>query len=442
MKLSDDFLKGLLKNLAPELILTSPKDCARYSHDDSRYQGLAEVVVFPQTHDNVVHIMKTCYEFGIPVVARGSGTGTPGGAVPTHGGVVLSLEKMNQIIEFDPQNRFIKVQSGILNQAVQDKVGEKGFFWPPDPGSAANCTVGGNIAYNAAGPRAVKYGATRENVLGLTVVTGTGDTIYTGSYTTKSAVGYDLTRLLIGSEGTLGIVTEAILKLMPLPEKIITLLIKYKDIQSATLAATQIMSQPYIPSALEFLDESATKLINISAGAVLLVNVEDEKFESKIRDAASNPGLIEITVAKTSEELKALWTARKSLSPALKTLSPHKINEDVVVPVSKIPEFLEFLKSISQKYSIKIVNFGHAGNGNIHVNLLAPRDENSKAALTEIFKKVILLKGTLSGEHGIGLDKMEYMNLAVDSVSLDIMRQIKKIFDPKSILNPGKIFPY
>jgi len=440
MKLSDDFLKALKKNLDPELILTNPEDCARYSHDDSRHQGLAEVVVFARNHADVVHIVKTCYEFTVPITARGLGTGTPGGAVPIYGGLVLSLEKMNKIIEFDPDNRFIKVQSGILNQTVQDSVAEKNFFWPPDPGSAANCTVGGNIAYNAGGPRAVKYGATRENVLGMTVVTGTGDTIYIGSYTTKSAVGYDLTRLLIGSEGTLGIVTEAILKLMPLPEKIMTLLIKYKDIQSATLAATKIMSQPYIPSALEFLDESASKLINIDAGAVLLINLEDETQESHIRTVVTNSGLMDITVAKTPEELKKLWSARKSLSPALKTLSPHKINEDIVIPVSKIPEFLEFLKYISQKYNIKIVSFGHAGNGNIHVNLLAPRSEESQEALGEIFHKVISLKGTLSGEHGIGLEKMDYINLAIDHTSLEIMRKIKKIFDPKSILNPGKIF--
>ncbi|HEV2614089.1 MAG TPA: FAD-linked oxidase C-terminal domain-containing protein [Gammaproteobacteria bacterium] len=436
MKLNDEFLKAL-GNLT---VLTNPEDCARYSHDDSRHQGLAEAVVFPQSHDDVVRIIKACYEFNVPITARGLGSGTPGGAVPVHGGVVLSLEKMDQIIEFDPDNRFIKVQAGILNKTVQDAVAEKNFFWPPDPGSAAICTVGGNIAYNAGGPRAVKYGATRENVLGLTVVTGTGETIHTGSYTTKSAVGYDLTRLLIGSEGTLGIVTEAILKLMPLPNKIITLLIKYKDIQSATLAATKIMSQAYIPSALEFLDESASKLINIDAGAVLLVNLEDELAEKNIREAAANSGLIDIIVARTSEELTKLWSARKSLSPALKTLSPHKINEDIVVPVSKIPELLEFLKAISKKYDIKIVNFGHAGNGNIHVNLLAPRDENSKRALSEIFEKVISLRGTLSGEHGIGLEKMEFMNLAIDPTSLDIMRKIKTIFDPKGIMNPGKIF--
>lgn len=437
MKLHADFLK----TLASLTVFTSPEDCAQYSRDDSRHHGLAEAVVFPETHDDVVRIIRACYEFNVPVVARGLGSGTPGGAVPIHGGVILSLEKMNKVLEFNPDDRFMRVQSGILNQTVQDIVGEKNFFWPPDPGSAAICTVGGNIAYNAGGPRAVKYGATRDNVLGLTVVTGTGDTIYTGSYTTKSAVGYDLTRLLIGSEGTLGIVTEATLKLMPLPEKVMTLLVKYKDIQSATLAATKIMSQPYIPSALEFLDEAASKLIHIDAGAVLLINIEDERAEQKIREVVSNPGLIGITVAKTPEELKSLWAARKSLSPALKTLSPHKINEDIVIPVSQIPALLDFLKNISEKYNIQIVSFGHAGNGNIHVNLLSPRSEESQEALGEIFHKVIELRGTLSGEHGIGLEKMDYINLAIDPVSLEIMRSIKKIFDPKSILNPGKIFP-
>ncbi len=441
MKLPDEFLTILAKHTAQGQLFVSPEDCARYSHDDSRHEGLAKAVVFPESHDDVVQIISACHQFAIPVVARGWGTGTPGGAVPIYGGVVLSLEKMNKIIEFDPDNRWIKVQAGILNQAVQDMAATKNFFWPPDPGSAANCTVGGNIAYNAAGPRAVKYGATRENVLGLTAVIGTGETIHTGCYTTKSAVGYDLTRLLIGSEGTLGIVTEAILKLMPLPEKIMTLLIKYKDIPSATLAATKIMAQPHIPSALEFLDESAAGLLGIPAGAILLINIEDDRAESAIRDAVTNPGMIEMVVAKTEVERQKIWAARKLLSPGLKTLSPHKINEDIVIPVSKIPEFLEFLKTISEKYTIKIVSFGHAGNGNLHVNLLAPRSEESQEALGGIFHKVIELRGTLSGEHGIGLEKMDYINLAIDPVSLDIMKNIKKIFDPKAILNPGKIFP-
>lgn len=440
MKLPLEFLTIIEKHSAHGQLLTSPDDCLRYSHDDSRHEGLAEAVVFPQSHEDVANIIRTCHEFTVPVVARGCGTGTPGGAVPVQGGLVISLEKMNQIIEFDAENRWIKVQAGMLNQTVQDIAGTKKFFWAPDPGSAANCTVGGNIAYNAAGPRAVKYGATRENVLGLTAVIGTGETIHTGSYTTKSAVGYDLTRLLIGSEGTLGIVTEAILKLLPLPDKVLTLLIKYKDIPSATMASTRIMAQPHIPSALEFLDESAASLIGVPAGAILLINIEDERAEGPIREAATNAGLLDIVVAKTDDARQKIWGARKLLSPGLKTLSPYKINEDIVVPVSKIPEFLDFVGMIGQKYNIKIVNFGHAGNGNIHVNLLAPRSEEAQEALGAIFHKVIELRGTLSGEHGIGLEKMDYLNLAIDSVSLNIMKSIKKIFDPKSILNPGKIF--
>lgn len=439
--MNKEFLKYLEKIISLECILTQPEERQRYSHDDSKYTGLADIVVLPETSEQICEIIKICNQFNMPIIARGAGTGTPGGAVPISGGLVLCLEKFNKIIEFDVENRWIKVQSGVTNQTVQNIVGEKNFFWPPDPGSAINCTIGGNIACNAAGPRAIKYGATRDNILGLTAITGTGEIIHTGGYTTKSAVGYDLTRLLIGSEGTLGIVTEAILKLMPLPEKIITLLIKYKNIDSATQAATAIMAQPYIPSALEFLDESAAGLMGISAGAVLLINLDDEKALDFIQAAANNSGLIEIIVATTAEEIKQIWSSRKTLSPALKTLSPHKINEDIVIPVSKIPEFLNYVKNIGLKYNLKIVNFGHAGNGNIHVNILAPRDKNSKLALDEIFKKVIEIRGTISGEHGIGLDKAQYMNLAVDSESLKIMREIKKIFDPNGILNPGKIFP-
>lgn len=444
MKLNDVFLQVLRNGLKPGHLMTDPSDCWLYSYDNSRHRALPNAVAFARTTTEVQHIVKSCYEYGIPLVARGRGTGTPGGAVPVQGGVVLSLEKMDKIIEANFQDRYIKAEAGVLNQVIQECAEKAGFFFVPDPGSAAFCTIGGNIGYNAAGPRAVKYGATREHVLGLTAVTGTGEIIHTGTYTTKGAVGYDLTRLLIGSEGTLAIITEAILKLTPLPDFKNTLQMTFRDLDSAMQAVIGIMSQPYLPSALEFLDETCLKLIEYKSqddyhsACMLLIDIDDERAKQNILEAVQNKGLIEIHQAENKTEMRNLWAARKALSPALKTLSPYKINEDVVVPVSKVPELLSGIKKLSEKYQIPIVNFGHIGNGNIHVNLLT---KSADECLSEIFDLVISLRGTLSGEHGIGLEKKPYISRVIDQPTLNLMKQIKKTFDPKSILNPGKIFP-
>jgi D-lactate dehydrogenase len=312
---------------------------------------------------------------------------------------------------------------------------------------------------NAGGPRAVKYGATRENVLALTAVTGTGETIHTGSHTTKSAIGYDLTRLLIGSEGTLALVTEAALKLTPLPETRRMFQAVYKDIRAAANAVAAIMAQPATPCALEFIDRNAIEMIRgyskaalpQHAGALLLIEVDGAEAAmpataAAIQRVATNEGLLEFTVAKTKDEAAALWATRKALSPALRNIAPNKLNEDVVVPVSRIPDLIDGVEKLSVEYKIPIVNFGHAGNGNIHVNLLYdtqnPQQEASALpCLSRVFDLVIQLGGTLSGEHGIGVAKRDYVPRAIDATTLSLMRAIKRNFDPKGILNPGKIFP-
>jgi D-lactate dehydrogenase len=365
---------------------------------------------------------------------------------------------MQRIIKMDPANRLIIVEPGVLNQTVQDIAAEQGFFWPPDPSSAAFCTVGGNLAYNAAGPRAVKYGATRENTLALIAVTGAGNIIHVGTATTKGAVGYDLTRLLIGSEGTLAIITEATLKLTPLPEAKQVIRAVYRTITAATTAVTQIMAQAVMPCALEFMDAKAIALIRaqgvmlpVEAGALLLIEIDGLAGElttaaKKIEQAAQHPDLLEIKIAANALEAKQLWAARKALSPALRTLAPNKINEDVVVPVANIPLLLQQLAALSDQYQINIVNFGHAGNGNIHVNLLIDANDvaqrrQAEQCLVEVFKCVLALQGTLSGEHGIGIEKRAFISQAIDHNTLNLMRQIKTVFDPNGILNPGKIFP-
>ena len=452
-------LDALRQQLGDENILTEETERWSYGYDNSRRQSLPDAVVFPQTHDDVVTIVRICSQYQIPLVARGRGTGTTGATVPLTGGLVLSTERMNKVIRLDPANRMMIVQPGVLNQAVQELAAEKGFFWPPDPTSAAYCTIGGNLAYNSAGPRAIKYGTPRENVFGLRAVTGHGDTIRTGVYTSKGVVGYDLTRLLIGSEGTLAIITEATLKLTPLAEGKRTLQAIYRDIESAADAVSAIMAQPLIPCALEFIDGQAIEMIRAystaelphEAGALLMIETDGllsqlDHAVQTLRRAASNQGLLEIHSAESAEEIAALWAARKALSPALRNIAPKKINEDVVVPVSNIPALIRGLEQLSRQYAIPIINFGHAGNGNIHVNLLIDPDDpqqmqNAARCLDAVFSLVLKLNGTLSGEHGVGLEKRDFIGREIDPVTLDLMRRIKHQFDPLGLLNPGKMLP-
>ncbi|NOY66413.1 MAG: FAD-binding protein [Gammaproteobacteria bacterium] len=458
MQLPDDFILKLKTAAGDDNILSETSDCWPYGGDNSKQHALPDRVVFATHTNQIQSVIKLCNQYKIPIVARGRGTGTTGATVPTHGGLVLSLERMNKIIEVNANNRYIIAQPGATNLEIQQAAGEHGFFWPPDPTSAEFCTLGGNLAYNSAGPKAVKYGTPRENTLGLTAITGNGDIINTGVHTTKGVVGYDFTRLLIGSEGTLGIITEAILKLTPLPEGIATLQALYTDIQHAADAVASIMSQAVIPSSLEFIDKTSIEMIRgysdidlPSAGAMLMIEVDGNKATlsssiNAIEIAANNTGLISIKTASTEQERKSLWRIRKALSPALRTIAPKKINEDVVVPVSNIPALLNGLEGLSEKYSIPIVNFGHAGNGNIHVNLLIDPDnkqqaENADNCLSQVFDLVLSLNGTLSGEHGVGLVKREFIKREIDPVTLDLMRKIKSQFDPENILNPGKMFP-
>lgn len=433
-----------------------PAECLPYGYDNSRRQAQPDAVVFPTTHAQVVALVQACRAARTPLIARGRGTNTTGATVPVAGGVVASFERMNRILGIDVENRYAVVEPGVLNGDLQAALAARGFFWPPDPTSSPYCTIGGNLACNAAGPRAVKYGSCRENTLGLRAVAGTGEEFRCGVYTSKGAAGYDLTRLLIGAEGTLAIITEATLKLTPKPAAKRTLSASYVDVASAAAAVARIMAQPVTPCALEFLDGESLRLARTHggdaipvAGALLIVEVDGEAntladAADAIARAARGVGLLDLRVATNAGEVESLWAARKALSPALRTLAPNKINEDVVVPVSRLPALIDALRQISTKYQIPIVGFGHAGNGSIHVNLL-PRDdverERAADALADVFDTVIALDGTLSGEHGIGLAKRAFLNGALDPVALELMHRIKMQFDPDGILNPGKLLP-
>lgn len=452
---------GLRETLAAvfaEAMSVDPAECLVYGYDNSRRQALPDAVVFPTRHEQVVELVQACRAARTPLIARGRGTNTTGATVPVAGGIVASFERMNRIVRIDTANRYAVVEPGVLNGDLQAALKPLGFFWPPDPTSSPYCSIGGNLACNSAGPRAVKYGSPRENTLGLQAVAGSGDAFRAGYYTSKGATGYDLTRLLIGAEGTLALITQATLKLTPLAGAKRVLRATYEDIVAAAAAVSRIMAQPVTPCALEFLDDEALRLARRHggeavpvAGAMLLIEVDGEpeylaSAVAAVRAAAQGIGLIECRAAKDDAEAAQLWIARKALSPALRSIAPMKINEDVVVPVSRLPELIHGLRDISQKYAIPIVNFGHAGNGNIHVNLLYRPEDPAQAAaapdcLAAVFDLVLALDGTLSGEHGIGLVKREFLPRALDPVTLQLMRRIKAQFDPDGILNPGKLLP-
>ncbi len=453
---ASDIIPALQTLFPPERILTDPVDCYAYAYDNSRNFRPPVAVVFPLTAEEVQSAVRLCNQYQTPLVPRGRGTGTAGGSVPEQGGVALSLERMNRILKLDPDNRMAIIEPGVLNQELQDALKPKGFFWPPDPSSAPYCSVGGNLATCAAGPHAVKYGVARDHVLGLKAVTGKGDLIKTGCYTTKGVVGYDLTRLIVGSEGTLAIIVEATLKLTPLPRAVGGITAQYRDTPSCAHAIAAIMAQPFVPSALEFLDNNALNLIrNRHPGmlpddmrALLMIEVDGSESEiaeatQAIIDACQVDGLID---ARKADDTKALWAARKALSPLLRDVAPKKINEDVAVPVSRLPELLGGIEKIVANYRIANVNFGHAGNGNIHVNLLVNPDdpiemERAWECLDEIFSLVLSLEGTLSGEHGVGMAKRPFVDREIDGTTLNVMRAVKQTFDPANILNPGKLFP-
>jgi D-lactate dehydrogenase len=417
-------------------------------------------VLFPHSHEQVAALMKIAIAHKLPLVARGAGSGNVGGALPVAGGIVVSFECMNRVLEFDPDNRLIVVQTGVVTATIDKLARSAGLFYPPDPGSSAYSQIGGNLAMNAAGPRAVKYGVTRDYVLGLRGVTGAGESIRTGCRTSKGVTGYDLTRLLVGSEGTLALLTEATLRLLPAPETRSTLRVCFDSSRHAVVAVARIMRQPVIPCALEFMDRHAIEAIRPSGAAddlppdtqaLLMVEADGVAADlprqmSALKAALAGTGVLEMREGMGRQDAAKLWAARKSLSHAIKKIAPLKINEDVVVPVSALPEFAEFLEGLGAQHQLPIVSFGHAGNGNLHVNLMVHPDDADEMArmehcLAQLMHKVLALGGTLSGEHGIGTEKRRFLPQEIDAATLALMRNIKQQFDPHALLNPGKLLP-
>jgi glycolate oxidase len=447
-----------LSAVLPGKTSTEPEDLICYGFDASGLGAQPSAVVWPQNVEDVVAVMKFSSANGVPVIPRGAGSGMTGGAVPSKGAIVMSLERMNKILEIDRENLQVLVEPGVINGTLQKVLEWQGFFYPPDPASMDFCTIGGNVAENSGGPRAIKYGVTRDYVLGLEAVLPSGEVITTGVRTAKGVVGYDLTRLLVGSEGTLAVVTKIRLKVLPSPQDIITLLALFRDLEKSGTAVTQIVTKGIIPRTLEFLDrEAVTAVENYKpvgfpkdAEAILLVELDGHpaaitKEAEQISEICARLGG-EMIMAEDDAAREKIWEARRSISPALYHLMPTKINEDIVVPRSVIPKMLVKLRRLSEETGIKIVNFGHAGDGNIHVNLMVDRNnaeeyEKARRLVKEIFAATIELGGTISGEHGVGLTKSEYITMEIRPVELDLMKRIKAVFDPKNLLNPGKIFP-
>ena len=451
-------LKALVAIVGKEQVATEPADLLCYSYDATQQSFLPEVVVHPATAAEIAAIVKLANAELIPVFPRGAGSGFSGGSLPTKGGIVLTTERMDRILQIDEENLIAVVEPGVVTEQFQLAVEKVGLFYPPDPASLKFSTLGGNVAECAGGPRCVKYGVTKDYILGLEVITPTGDIITTGGPTMKGVVGYDLTKLLCGSEGTLGIISKIVIKLLPLPEAKKTMLVMFDSIDGAAQAVSAIIRHKIIPTTLEFMDgrtidcvRQATGLdVPAAARALLIIEVDGDrdlldKQAARIAEIIRPLGVVETRIATTPAESEALWQIRRSVSASLRKVNPDKFNEDICVPRSKLPEMIRKIDAIAEKFSIPIVNFGHAGDGNIHVNIMIDKKvpgelEKAHQAIEEVFKGALTLGGTMSGEHGVGIAKAPYIPLEITPEAALYMKTLKKALDPNNILNPGKIF--
>lgn len=450
-----------LREIVGEGNVSSEKhDLICYGYDATQMEFMPQAVAHPANASEVSAILKLANEECFPVFPRGAGSGFTGGSLPKAGGLVLVTTRMNRILRIDTENLIAEVEPGVVTEEFQIAVEKLGLFYPPDPASLRFSTLGGNVAENAGGPRCVKYGVTRDFVMGLEVVLANGDIIRTGGETYKAVVGYDLTRLLCGSEGTLGVITKIIFKLLPKPEAKKTMLTIFDSIDGAAKSVSTIIGNRIIPTTLEFMDYSTLQCVErrfnlgipAEGRAVLLIEVDGDrelidKQAARIQELIKPLGLVQCKVAKDDAESEALWKVRRLVSPSLRDVNPDKFNEDIVVPRSKVPEIIRQIEQIQKRYGIPIVNFGHAGDGNIHVNVMIDKsvsgqEETAHAAIREIFQAALDLNGTMSGEHGVGLAKQPYIEMELTPAQIGAMQGIKLALDPNNILNPGKIFPW
>lgn len=451
-------LARLREIVGAEHVIVDALKIEPYAQDAVKEKFPPEAVLLPRTTDEIAAILRLANEARFPVTARGGGVGYTGGAVPIEGGVVVGTDRMNRIREVNADDLYVVTEPGVTTFALQQAVEAHGLFYPPDPASYKDSFIGGNIAENAGGMRSAKYGVTKHYVLGLEVVTPTGEIIKTGGRTSKNVVGFDLTGLICGSEGMLGIITEATLRLVPLPEATRTVRATFKTMREACSAVVRFSRARVVPVAIEVLDRNAIAAVEshyafglaVNAGALLIVSVdgsieEVERTSRLVEEVLREGGGFDVLRAETREEEDKLWDVRRAISPALKKFGTLKFNEDVVVPRSRVPELIEQVEEIGRRYETFVVNFGHAGDGNIHVNFMCDREDReavrrAREAVRETFSVAVSLGGTISGEHGIGYVKAPYLDMAITGPTVEAMKRIKRALDPLGILNPGKMF--
>ena len=448
--------KELSGIVGKKYLLTTQKDMVEFAADATKIAHMPDVVAFPENSEQISRILRLATENGFPVVPRGAGTGMSGGAVPVCGGAVLAMDRLNRILSVDRDNLIAKAEPGVITADLQQAVEAQGLFYPPDPASLKVSTLGGNIAECAGGLRAVKYGVTRDYVLGLTIVLPTGEIIKTGVETQKGVAGYDLVRLISGSEGTLAVITAMTLRLVPKPETKRTMVAFFENVSLAVQTVSKIIRNKIVPSILEFMDRLCIDCVREemhldlpeNSGAMLLIEVDGVPdlvaHQARIIEDLCGDAMA-FKAAKNPESAEALWEARRNVSPSLLKLRPHKINEDIVVPRSSLAELVSFLEIVSLKYELPIPAFGHAGDGNIHVNIMLDKEDpvqlkNGHTIVRALFEKVIDMGGTITGEHGVGITKAPYLEMEIPVEGIQLMKRIKKAFDPEGILNPGKIF--
>jgi glycolate oxidase len=447
----------LERALGPSKVMTAKVQCEPFSSDDSDIPGpVPDAVVLAENADDIARTLEVAAATDVPVTPRLAGSGRTGGAVPIAGGIVLVTLGMAKIKEIDRAERLAVVEPGVITGELHDAVEREGLFYPPDPNSLKMCAIGGNVAENAGGPRAFKYGVTREYVLGLEALLMGGTRIRTGKRTVKGVTGYDVTALLTGSEGTLAVFSEVTLRLVSKPAEVATLLALFGDVRTAGQAVSAIVARGFVPRCIELLDSgtlAAVRARGISiderAGALLLIEVDGdahacEEGTLRIGETCAEFRAIDVLVAQDAAQRSRLWAARREMSPAVRALSKHKVSEDVVVPRQRIADLLDDVARMSETTGIRTLTYGHAGDGNLHVNFLwddaseLPKVERS---IEQLFRDVIAMRGTLSGEHGIGLAKAPYLPLEQSDALIDLQKRLKTVFDPKGLLNPGKIFP-
>ena len=457
MHIPPTFAAKLRDALGSQAIRDQPAALTAYAADALGIGAPPDLVVLPSTTEEVSAVARLCHEHRVPLVVRGAGTGYTGGAVPTHGGVVLSMERLNRILEIDEVNLLAIVEPNVITGDLQRAVEAVGLFYPPDPASLDSSSLGGNVAECAGGPRAFKYGTTKRYVLALEAVLPGGEIIHTGSKAVKNVVGYDLTQLLVGSEGTLAIITRITLRLIPRPPARATIAASFPGVEQAVDAVTALLYERVVPAAIELIDADSLRAAEQHAGkeimegeALLLVEcdgipaaVEDEI--GRVKRACAASGALDVRRSAGDAERDDLWAIRRQVSLALRATGLHKVNHDVVVPRGRIPELFDVVEEIRRQFELTIACFGHAGDGNIHVNFMFPGDDadaraRAKKAERLLFERVVELEGSISGEHGIGFAKAPYLSLELDAVQIALLKRVKAAFDPHGILNPGKIF--